>query len=177
VQVTFALEFEYTFEEYLEASKAHVRRGRLATVAWYFFAIMFTLAASFTLVQAIWHERTNLSQYGALLIPAFVVFVTSPFFFRLMARQRWKQQRQATINYEITPDVISVKTKTSTAEMTWGTFNRFVETKNVFLLYPNKLVFHIVPKRAFASPHELASFRELATSKIPPSKRGCLPWQ
>ena len=46
--MNFTLDFEYTFEDYLEANKAHGKRRRWFTVSWYFFATMFTLAAGFT---------------------------------------------------------------------------------------------------------------------------------
>jgi len=170
--VNFALQFDYTFEDYLEAARAHGKRSLLFTVSWYFIATIVALAAGVTAVQAIQQEPVSLNVLG-MLIPASFLFVTSPLFVRLMARKQWNQQPQSQgrIDYEITPDVLRAATKTSTAEMTWAGFIRFVETKNLFLLYPNKLIFHIIPKRAFASLDELASFRELAASKIPSSKR------
>ncbi|HKF57944.1 MAG TPA: YcxB family protein [Blastocatellia bacterium] len=176
--MNLTLDFEYTFEDYLEASKAHGKRRPWLTLSWYFIAAVFTLAAGVTAVAAIQREGTSVSVVE-VLVPAFFLFVTSPFFFRLMARQRWKQQPQlqARINYEITPDLVRVATKAATSEMKWASFIRLVETKNVFLLYPNKLIFHIIPKRAFADSDELASFRELATSRIPPSKGSYLPWR
>ena len=176
--MTFDLEFDYTFEDYLEASRLSSRRRRLATVSWYFLAIMFILAAIFTAVEAVLHDPISVS-IEEMLIAAVFLFLTSPLFLRIIVRVRWKMQPQlqSRVHYQITPDAVRAATNTSKGETTWEGFVRFIETKNVFLLYPNKLIFHIIPKRAFASPDELASFRALATSKIPPPKRSYLPWR
>jgi hypothetical protein len=181
--VSIALEFEYTSKDYLEASRTHARRRRFTDILWYFIVSMFVFLAGFTVIDALWLDtrpiNLTLTQVGGYLLVAFFLFLWSPFFFRLMVRKRWKMQPQLLkkISYEINPDMVRVVTETSTGEMKWASFTRFVESKNVFLLYPNKLVFHIIPKRAFASTSDMESFRDLATSKIPPSKRRYLPWR
>ena len=52
MSVNFTLDFEYTFEDYLEASRAHGKRRASLTVSWYFIAAMFSLAAGVTVVEA-----------------------------------------------------------------------------------------------------------------------------
>jgi hypothetical protein len=171
---SITLEFEYTFEDYLEASRTHDRRRRFKDILWYVTASMVLFGVGFTVVNTFWQDPKplELNQVGGLLIGGAVLFLSSPFFFRLIVRNRWKMQPllHRKISYEIDPDLVRVATETSTGEMKWANFTRFVESKNVFLLYPNKLTFHIIPKRAFACANDMESFRELATSKIPPSK-------
>ena len=179
--VNIVLEFEYTFADYLEASRTHTRRGRFKDILGYIIVAIPVLALGFTVVDALWLDPkpVDMTQVGGLLIVGTFLFLASPFFFRLMVRKRWNMQPQLhkTITYEVDSDIVCVITETATPEMKWASFSRFVESKNLFLLYPNKLVFHMIPKRAFASANYLESFLELAASKIPPSKRSYPPWR
>lgn len=52
------------------------------------------------------------------------------------------------------------------SETTWNMFERFRETKNLFLLYQSADLTSPMPKRVFANPAELAQFRVLLTSKV-----------
>jgi hypothetical protein len=174
------LEFEYTFKEFLEANRTHARRRRYTDIVWYFIATIFVSWAGITVVDAFSEDskQWEISQVTGVLFAAVFLFLWSPFFFRLMVRKRWKMQPvlHKMIKYEITPDLVRIVTETATAEMTWASFTRFKESKGVFLLYPNKLVFHMIPKRAFASADEIESFRVLVASKIPSPKRRYQLW-
>jgi len=46
----------------------------------------------------------------------------------------------------------------------WPAFVRFIETRNIFLLYISEVTFHIVPKRSFSTPEEVAEFRRTIRS-------------
>ncbi|NET04958.1 MAG: YcxB family protein [Merismopedia sp. SIO2A8] len=48
----------------------------------------------------------------------------------------------------------------------WQVYTKFVETKNLFIIYSSKLTFNIVPKRAFVSREDLAQFRELLLAQV-----------
>jgi hypothetical protein len=51
-------------------------------------------------------------------------------------------------------------------EVPWSSFERFCETKNLFLLYQTKDYAGVVPKRAFSSPEQLAEFRNLIAQRV-----------
>lgn len=55
-------------------------------------------------------------------------------------------------------------------EIKWSSFERFKETRNLFLVVQTKDVAGIVPKRAFADEEELHRFRSLISSKLPASR-------
>ena len=55
-------------------------------------------------------------------------------------------------------------------EAKWSSFEKFKETKNLFLTYQTKDVVGIIPKRAFPNPEAVALFRNLLTSKMPRQK-------
>ena len=51
-------------------------------------------------------------------------------------------------------------------ETTWNMYERFRETKNLFLLYQSADLIGILPKRVFATPADLEQFKSLLTSKL-----------
>ncbi len=55
------------------------------------------------------------------------------------------------------------------SETSWNTFDKFRETKDLFLLYQSADLISILPKRVFASPADLDQFRTLLVSKVPSS--------
>jgi hypothetical protein len=54
------------------------------------------------------------------------------------------------------------------AETTWNMYEKFRETKSLFLLYQSADLIGILPKRVFATPADLEQFKSLLTSKIRP---------
>ncbi len=52
-------------------------------------------------------------------------------------------------------------------EIKWSSFEKFRETKNLFLIYQTNDVAGITPKRAFPSPEAVEQFRNLLVSKVP----------
>ena len=53
-------------------------------------------------------------------------------------------------------------------ESAWNMYEKFRETRNLFLLYQSADIIGIVPKRVFANPAELEQFRALIASKVRP---------
>jgi hypothetical protein len=51
-------------------------------------------------------------------------------------------------------------------EIKWSSFEKFVETKNLFLTFQTRDAVGIIPKRAFPNPEAIAQFRDFLASKI-----------
>lgn len=51
-------------------------------------------------------------------------------------------------------------------EIKWSSFEKFSETKNLFLIHQTRDVVGIVPKRAFSSPDDIVQFRNLLAQKV-----------
>ena len=66
-----------------------------------------------------------------------------------------------------TDDGVKSEKATGNIEAKWSSFEKFKETKNLFLTYQSKDVVGMVPKRAFSSSDEIAQFRNLLASKLP----------
>jgi YcxB-like protein len=67
----------------------------------------------------------------------------------------------------ITEEGIRSEKASGSVEVKWSSFEKFKETKHLFLTYQGKDVVGIVPKRAFPKPEGIAQFRNLLASKIP----------
>jgi hypothetical protein len=69
-------------------------------------------------------------------------------------------------HWSFSDELITLRTATGSAELSWVTFTRARETRELFLLYPQKNLAYPVPKRAFANEQEIAAFRELVRRHI-----------
>ena len=94
------------------------------------------------------------------------------FFFRFRWPQRLKkifrQQKSLRSPYlvELTDESVFMKSEIGESKMTWDFFLKWKENDVLFTLYQSDLLLHIFPKRCFASPEEVAQFRELLVKKI-----------
>ncbi len=79
------------------------------------------------------------------------------------ADRRLQQEWSATIGEE----GIELQGEAAKAEYSWRAFVRFVETKNLFVLYHSPRLYNAFPKRSFA-PGEADAFRALAQQKVIP---------
>ena len=102
-----------------------------------------------------------------LFLALFIVFtlVINPL--RLANRVKKDPRLSSPVQYEVSEEQIIIKNQFSETKTDWGTFQRFVESKDVFLLIytVNKNMFQLVPKRAFASSEEVDAFRKLLVAK------------
>jgi len=108
----------------------------------------------------------NLVPWGLIALVVWFFFIRK---FRGAARQSWDanvseltQPRTA----EITPDYIRFSMPTTIIEQKWTGFRRLAEGPTIFAVYTGPTAAHIIPKRAFASPNDIAAFRGLAQSLI-----------
>jgi hypothetical protein len=116
-------------------------------------------------------NRTNhsLKWVVSYLYPYLFVFVLiSPWGMRLINYVLWNIHRSLhkVITFEINDRSVVAATESWRSEMNWETFTRFVESRNVFVLYTNGYIFYMLPKRAFDGEAEVAKFRELAQSRV-----------
>jgi YcxB-like protein len=65
------------------------------------------------------------------------------------------------VTYEFSPDGIFHIGPTSSGQAAWTTYLRIRETSDQFLLYIQKQLANVLPKRAFQSEAEMKQFRQL----------------
>jgi len=95
-------------------------------------------------------------QYIDLSAPKFSKYVG--FCGQGRGKPSWSNGR---IGVRISAAKLTLATDLITVAYKWRAFVRFVETKNLFLLYNSEKVFTIIPKRAFASDEDIGTFRGL----------------
>ncbi len=87
-------------------------------------------------------------------------------------RKIFRQQKilHAPHSFNVADEAVFTKSDIGEAKLTWDYFQKWKEGKNLFLLYQSDVMFHIVPKRCFASPEEMAQFRKLLLEKMGSSR-------
>ena len=85
-----------------------------------------------------------------------------PFRARKMYRESARLSEPAT--YEITPDKVTVTGESYTSEFDWEKFHKIGEMKDWILLYHNRIVAELLPKKSFTSD-QLTAFRQMVNSK------------
>lgn len=71
-----------------------------------------------------------------------------------------------TIHVLIDADNLEVRQTDAWSVVDWSRIRRITETRDLFLIYPNKFMFWAVPKRAFAGEEQLQRFRDLAAPHV-----------
>ena len=69
-------------------------------------------------------------------------------------------------------DGIGFKTASIDSTIRWSHYTRALENESLFLLIYGSRMYTVVPKRAFADPSEIDSFREIVSRNIPAGLSG-----
>jgi hypothetical protein len=76
-------------------------------------------------------------------------------------------EKDSVRRYTISDAGIDLASPLVTSHSDWSSIGRIAETKSQFLVIsPLKVVTHVLPKRSFAGPEQLALFRELAAAHV-----------
>jgi YcxB-like protein len=71
------------------------------------------------------------------------------------------------MQWSFSQNLIDQRMATGSAELLWPTFIQAQETRDFFLLYPQKRLAYPIPKRGFAGGQAIVAFRELIRRNIP----------
>jgi len=148
--------FNLNAEDLIEAQRNH---GGWRTKAIPAVGLLLILAG----VSAIaLNPKQNAGGIVPILIGLYLIFGL-----RLGIRRSFKQDARLQQPFEavISRDGIDVSSPTGCSKFAWSAFTRFIETKNLFLVYQAPAVFNAFPKRAFA-PGDEESFRSLLSERL-----------
>ena len=161
--------FTMTKAEYLAAFRQHLFRSKPILLASAFFLLGMSLPLitylyclglgirhSFSEAELVWPAVA-----GVMLV---LIFGCSPAVSYRKTNPSLRDQEQ---EYRFTEAGAEVRTGISEGRMDWKAWPRFKETPQFFMLFPSSTTIHILPKRAFASPEDQASFRAMLRSRIP----------
>ena len=152
MQITYKL----NEQELLEASKSHGGVGIRVL------PIVGTLLAIGGLVSLMQNPKHYPSSVGPIVVGLFLMFLL-----RFQVRQSFRRDTrlQGQFGAAISDSGIDVSSSTATSKYTWHAFTRYVETKNLFVVYHSSRLFNIFPKHAF-SREEAEAFRSLLNEKL-----------
>jgi len=161
------LEYRLSLKDYQEANQAHLKLQRWI----YFFFWFFILGSLFFLVTPLLINRTP-DLFGFVWFLSSAILLFNPYFSNpiknYFLNRHWKNL--SNWHHPITIDVDEEKIKSKTVDcessVQWRLFIKAIETKNLFMLYPAKACFNMIPKRAFSSDQQMDEFRELLRTKI-----------
>jgi hypothetical protein len=147
----------------------------LATIRrkfWWFLLLMCFLALFF--IYNVSSDKITLNLQA--VVAGLFVFVFVPYAFLLApyisARKRISTdpRLQQPIKYTFTGDAIDIRASSGDAHLNWTAFAEVVETRRQFLLYPQRAVAYVLPKRCFADATDVHAFRQLLRSKAPKAR-------
>jgi YcxB-like protein len=172
IMAAMQIKFTLTPDEYAEAQEYWQRQ--LSPSRWsqphysliFWIGLILVLCGVLLLITSLW--------LGGTLCLAYGIFCLAWRGFLRDIRFRREFRRSKTLQGEITMDITEEGLRTSSAygegRIQWVTFARYLETPRLFLLSVPPRMFHMIPKRAFASG-DLDAARQLLEKKIPPANR------
>lgn len=148
--------YKLSQEDLIEAQGKH---GGVWTKARPVFGLLLILAGVGAIAL---NPKQNVGAIFPILIGLYFMFGL-----RLSIRRSFMQDQRLQQPFEavVSQDGIDISSPMVSSKYEWSAFTRYVESKNLFLVYQAPKVFNVFPKRAFA-PGEEDSFRSLLSERL-----------
>jgi YcxB-like protein len=102
------------------------------------------------------------------LLVLFILFALLLFpYLRMRAMFRKSPAMSKARQYTFGPPGITVQSDDATSDCKWSLFQRAGETRQVFIFWQTSYGGTYIPKRCFASPHDISRMRELIRANMP----------
>jgi hypothetical protein len=161
--MTFETEFELSPEDFKEIVKNHLylrSARRIVNILRIIFATVLGICAILTAVAG---EATWAIFFGFVCLVLVGVLILAP-----MLAVRSLQNTpfyQGKVRVQADDSGTRFVYGTGDSNTQWSGYIRFLETKNLFMLYVSKAMFRPIPKRAL-SPGQVSELREMLQTKI-----------
>lgn len=161
------LEYRLSVKDYQEANQAHLK---LQLWLYFFFWSFIIVGLFFLIIPLISEARLDL--FSVCYFVFFAIIFFNPYFSNPLRNyffsRTWKgfHNFHHPITTEVDEEQLKMQTINCESSVKWQLYIKAIETKNLFMLYPSKALFHLIPKRAFSSDEEVKEFRELLRTKI-----------
>jgi hypothetical protein len=160
-------------EIYASSVRATLRQFRVVLLI---FGIM-TALWGLLLLAVVFHPRPGADWYEMMHQPtAFPWLIAGACFvvFILPLLTAWKLTQDPRIRagcrYSFSDSGMEFENSSTRATVNWTGFVRAEESGSAFLLFPNKVAAHILPKRCFTNEADLAAMRDLLRANVPNAK-------
>jgi len=164
------LTIQLTPEDYVQSCFVHMRPRPVIKWAGYFVLSLAVIAVVISLYFALVDREGFFIPIFLVVMLAYLAFL---FFFIMPKRVRkifWQQKTmQSPYSFTVTDEAVITKSDVGDMKLTWGYFVKWKEGKNLFMMYQSDVLYHMVPKRCFASPEEMTQFRQLLQAKLGPA--------
>ncbi len=182
-ETIFQCDFSYVLEDLAEAQKTHrMENGKKhykSLIGWIFFTGLAVIFFNYlnenqpmTSRQRMTNRVASPLDMATFVVPWIIFFVFMGYFvlknIRGRAKKMWdaNEKLHCPQKLEVTVDGISFESQFGATVQKWPAFQRFLESKNLFVLYSSPISMSIVPKRAFPNPADLEWFRALLNKEI-----------
>jgi hypothetical protein len=133
----------------------------MGVVAGSLFGLLFSQTTGFP-------ARVAGALFGILFVPVFLVaMVYSNSHTAAKSFMRNTPALQGPTRWTFSENGIIADGPTAHIELQWNSFLQVRETREQFLLYPQKHLANVIPKRCFSSDIEIGRFRELVRRRVP----------
>lgn len=162
MQTKIAIEFDNLASEHIHAARVYDARGifgkgnKIVAVILALVGAWMVYMAGLQWWTVIWFALVPIEWFDLLSIRPLQVLVQ----FKINPKYR------ETYRLEFDDTGLRFKTATVDSKLAWNHFNRVIESDKVFLLIYGKMMYSVIPKRAFASEAEIDDFRQLLNRNI-----------
>jgi hypothetical protein len=164
MEKTISLQFKYTEEEYVAATRLFMMRSADLI-------IRFGVCSVYAIGCIILFSWLGIA---TAMIPVFIVAACLPFIMAFLLlfvvpRQRFRSDPKFRDEYllQFSDEGIHFKTRQIDALLQWSLYNKVLEDERFFILVYGKNMISVIPKRAFKSPAEETAFAEMLRRNLP----------
>ena len=164
------VEYRMSLEDYIEINQAHLKHQKWLYLLLWIFSIFLVLTALLYLILSFFQQDFSFIQAIFFIILGIFIHPDLNFGRRRMLVSTWKSHRgmQEPMTLEALEDGIVIESTLFKSHLKWGMYIKWLETKNLFILYQSAQSFNVVPKRAFIQDEDINEFRALLQENIQP---------
>ena len=170
------LEYRLNLKDYQEANQTHFQKmQRLSYIFCWAVSVVFSVIGLLIVVDSILLKTgIGLNIINGCLFLALGIFLNPALNLlqRYMIYKNWKSNPsiREPVNLEVSEEGINSQGATFQSAIKWQIFTKFLESKNLFILYQSNNLFNMIPKRAFSSDEQIEQFRDLLRTMIVKSR-------
>lgn len=123
---------------------------------------LFVFIHFLAVTMLIYYVVIGVGDWFVIFLSIFVVYLPIGIFRSANSNYRAAKMLHEPVTYEFSLDKIAICGTTFNSTMEWRSLYKIKELKNWFLLYTNKQMAMLIPKRAFSTSEDMEVFRAMA---------------
>ena len=161
------LTYTISFDDYKQSAWVHMRPRRSIAILGVFFLVLAATGLGLSVFNFLTKGQDGkallmiLVPFGCLVIYHFV-------WFPYKLRQTYQQLKLLQLEHtaEISEACLFCKNQHGQATLPWDVFHRWKSGKQLVLLYQADTLYHLFPRRAFASEEDFNTFQTILRAKL-----------